>query len=69
MTVLTPSQLTSAIEHLETARRILVLAGEHKTIQRAARSEVDKALALVHRRSLPDSIQEALNSGDGSYKP
>lgn len=25
--------------------------------------------ALLHRCSLPDSIQEALNSGDGVYRP
>jgi hypothetical protein len=34
-----------------------------------AYQECKKALAMPHRHPLPESIQEALNSGDGSYKP
>ena len=49
-----------------------------RTIHGACWAEVDRLRSLIrdlerqiaeHRCQLPPGIQEALNSGDGSYKP
>ena len=55
-----PNELTAQIDRL---REELL---ELKDQLRAARKLADELAAMV---DLPDSIKEALNSGDGTYRP
>lgn len=40
-----------------------------KSLRRLIKSAIEKALKECHKCDLPDSIKEALNSGDGTYRP